>query len=444
MTTKLRRETNSLADAFAAGRLSRRGFVSGLLGLGLSAPAISALVAEIDPAAAAGMGMKGNVRFLVGPWSPNELQVQKEIADGFTALNPDVSFEFKLYDWGTANQEINTSVASGAHDVYMTTESGYPDYQAGTGFVDLTSRINDPFFAEEKAKYLYIDRTLSYGPRIIGLPISFHVESALFVNMDMVDAAGYDESFADSWDTFKDCLAKMTKPGEVHGIAIGVQPYGEWYQVLRASGGSFLTPDLSAPNVNKPEVIDATARIASLFSDKIAAPLGTYYYNDAPAAFAAGKLAVLAIDLAATTVVELPLPFQWKLIPNPPQATGRMNFNNITYYMINSQSDDLDLMWEAVKWWTNGGNGAYWADNAGTYPARVDAIDNGYGTNAAPQLAQALPSYKNYAVGPENFAGWASVEGLAGTEVQKCFSGDESAEDVVANVEKIVRQETGL
>jgi ABC-type glycerol-3-phosphate transport system substrate-binding protein len=444
MIRKLHRETNALADAFAAGKLSRRSFVNGLLGLGLSAPAISALVAEIDPAAAAAMGLKGNVRFLVGPWSPNEVDNQKKIGEGFSALNPDVTFEFKVYDWETSGQEINTSVASGAHDVYMTTESSYPDYEAGTGFVDLASRINDPSFADERAKYLYMDRTLGYGPKIMGLPISFHVESALFVNMDMVKAAGFDETFADSWGTFRDCLAKMNKPGEVYGIALGVQPYGEWYQVLRAAGGSFLTPDLSAPNVNKPEVIDATERMASLFKDGIAAPLGTYNYDDAPGAFAAGKLAILSIDLAATTVVELPLSFEWKLIPNPPQAAGRMNFNDITYYMINSQSDNQDLMWEVVKWWTDGKNDAFWADNSGTYPARTDAPENGYGTNATPQLEEALPAYKKYAVGLENFTGWADVEGLAGAEVQKCFSGDETAEAAIANVEKIVKQETGL
>ncbi len=110
--------------------------------------------------------------------------------------------------------------------------------------------------------------------------------------------------------------------------------------------------------------------MASLFKDKLAAPLGTYNYDDAPAAFAGGKLAILSIDLAATTVVELPLPFNWKLIPNPPQAAGRVNFNDITYYMINSQSENQDLMWEAVKWWTNSKNDAYWADNSGTYPAK--------------------------------------------------------------------------
>ena len=442
MTRKLSGETQALADAFASGRMSRRTFVTGLLGLGVSATTIAGLVADIDPAAAA-TDFKGTVRFMVGPWSTEEVAIHKKIGEGFTALHPDVSFEFRIYEWDTDDQEINTSAAAGAHDIYMITESAYPDYEVNDAFVELTSRINDPAFAEEKAKYLYFDRTLGFGPRLMGLPISFHVESALFVNMDMVNAAGYDETFADSWDTFRDCLAKMNKPGEVYPIALGVQPYGEWYQVLRAAGGSFLTPDLSTPNVNLPEVVDATARMASLFTDKLATPLGTYNYDNGPAALAAGKIAILSLDVAGSTVLNKLPPFNWKLIPNPPQAAGRMNFNDITYYMINSKSPNTDLMWEVAKWWTTSKNDAYWADNSGTYPARVDALDNGYGTNASPQLAEALPAYQKFSVGLENFPGWASVETLSQTEIQRCFSGDVSAEEAIANVEAIVKQETG-
>jgi multiple sugar transport system substrate-binding protein len=442
MTRGLNQDIRTLAEAHIAGRLSRRSFVTRLLGLGLSATAVASIAAEFRPAHAA-TSLKGNVRFLVGPWSPQEVDVHKKIAEGFTALHPDVTFEFRLYDWDTDDQEINTSASAGAHDIYMITESAYPDYEANDAFIDLTGRINDPAFAEQRGKYLYLDRTLGFGPRLMGVPISFHVESAMFVNMDMVKAAGFDETFADTWDSFRNCLAKMNKPGEVYPIALGVQPYGEWYQVLRAAGGSFLTPDLSGVNVNKPEVLDATERMASLFKDKLATPLGTYNYDDGPAAFAGGKVAILSIDLAATTVVKLPLPFNWKLIPNPPQAAGRMNFNDITYYMINSKSPNPDLMWEVVKWWTLGEQDAYWADNSGTYPARVDALDHGYGTRAAPQLAEALPWYQKCSVGLESFAGWASVEELTRAEVQKCFSGDATVKEAIANVETIVSQETG-
>ena len=185
----------------------------------------------------------------------------------------------------------------------MTTESSYPDYESGTGFSDLTARINDPSFASELALFQYMDRIQSYGPKILGLPISFHVEDAMFVNMDKVAAAGFDEHFIDSWDTFLACVTKMTKAGETYGMGIGIQlgGYAEWYQRLRAAGGSYLTADLSAPNVNLPAVVEVTDQMASLFKKGIAPPLGTYTYDAAPAAFAAGKMAIYSSDLASTT-----------------------------------------------------------------------------------------------------------------------------------------------
>jgi multiple sugar transport system substrate-binding protein len=439
------REVSTLAEAHAAGKLSRRSFVTQLLGLGLSAAAVASIAADFRPAYAASK-LKGNVRFLVGPWSEGEIDHHKHIAQAFNALHPDVTFDFRLYQWDTAAQEISTSVASGGHDIYMTTESSYPDFQAGTGFEDLTARINDASFAEEKKKYLYWERTESYGPRLLGLPISWHVEDAMFVNMDMVKAAGFDETFIGSWDSFVDCVTKMTKAGETYGFGIGIQigGYGEWYQRLRAAGGSYLTADLKKPNVNLPDVVKVTEQMAKLFKDGIAPPLGTYSYDAGPGAFAAGKLAILSSDLAGTTVLPKPVPFNWKLLPYPPGPVSQVNFNDVTYYMINAKSPDKDLMWEVATFWTNGANDGYWADNSGTYPARVDAAANGYGTNSAPQLAEALPLFQKHAVGLENFAQWATVEGLAEAEIQNCYSGQVSAEEAVANVEKIVISEVGL
>jgi multiple sugar transport system substrate-binding protein len=471
MDRQRERQTEELANSYLANQMSRRTFVMRLLALGLAPSAVGAIVAACGsstastavsaaPATAAGSAagsaapaaspsaadLKGNVRFLIGPWSSDEVAHHKKIAEGFNAIYPNVTFDFRLYQWDTASQEINTSLTEGAHDIYMTTESSYPDYESGTGFTDLTARINDPSFASELAKYQYKDRILLYGPKLLGLPISFHVEDAMFVNMDKVQAAGFDEHFIDSWDAFLDCVTKMTKAGETYGMGIGIQlgGYAEWYQRLRSAGGSYLTPDLSAPNVNLPAVVEVTDQMASLFKKGIAPPLGTYTYDAAPAAFAAGKMAIYSSDLASTTALPKTVPFTWKLLPYPPGPVSQVNFNDLSIYMINAKTPDQDLAWEVLKWWTNGASDAYWADNSGTYPARTDAADNGYGTNSAPQLAEALPLFQAHAVGLENFKQWGDVETLAEAEIQNCYAGKETPAQAVANVEKIVKQEVGL
>jgi maltose-binding protein MalE len=443
VTSHIDRRTNEIAESYLDGQLSRRSFVTGLLGLGLAPRAVRSLAGSVG--ALTPKTLEGNVRFLIGPWSDKEVAHQQHIAKSFQALYPKVSFSFRLYDWGSASQQINTSVIEGAHDIYMTTESSYPDYAAHNTFVDLAPRINDPSFAKERSKYLYMDRVKSYGPKILGLPISWHVEDAMFVNMDMVHKAGFDQTFADHWPTFLACITKMTKPGKTYGFGIGIQigGYGEWYQRLRAAGGSYLTPDLKHVNVNHPKVVLATQQFADLFKKGIAPPLGTYTYDNAPAAFAAGKMAIYSSDLATTTVLPKRVPFHWKLLPYPPGPVSRVNFNDLSLYMINPKSGNQDLMWEVVKWWTAGRADGYWAGNSGTYPARIDATKYGYGRYAAPQLGEAFASFKKYAVGLENFPQWANVENQAEAEIQNCYAGKKSAQQAVADVAKIVHQQTG-
>ncbi len=452
MGSHIDRQTDGLAESYLKGGLSRRAFVTRLLALGLAPGAVASVVAACSnpsPSAsssnAAPGELAGNVRFLVGPWSNQEVAHQQHTAKAFQALHPKVTFSFRLYDWGSAGQQINTSVIEGAQDIYMTTESSYPDYEAHNTFVDLAPRVNASSFAAEKAKYLYMDRIESYGPKILGLPISWHVEDAMFVNMDMVNAAGFDESFADTWPTFLEAVTKMTKPGKTYGFGIGIQigGYAEWYQRLRAAGGSYLTPDHKTVNVNHPDVVLATQQFADLFKKGIAPPLGTYTYDDAPAAFAAGKMAIYSSDLATTTTLPKKVPFNWKLLPYPPGPVSRVNFNDLSLYMINPQSSDQDLMWEVLKWWTSGPNDAYWAGNSGTYPARVDAPNYGYSKWAAPQMGEAFASFKKYAVGLENFPQWADVENAAEAEIQNCYGGKETAQQAVENVAKIVQQQTG-
>ena len=162
MGSQIDRQTNDLAESYIEGRLSRRTFVTRLLALGVAPGAIGSILAACGSsststgggASAGPTDFSGNVRFLIGPWSDQEVAHQQRTAKAFQALHPKVTFSFRLYDWGSASQQINTSVIEGAHDIYMTTESSYPDYEAhGNGFVDLTApQVNAPSLRRGKGQ----------------------------------------------------------------------------------------------------------------------------------------------------------------------------------------------------------------------------------------------------------------------------------------------------
>jgi multiple sugar transport system substrate-binding protein len=454
MSLHLDRRTSELADAFMAGRLPRRAFVSRLLALGLTpavAGSILALCTRETGVLAAQSSVpsdvSGDMRFLIGPWTDKEVEHHETIAAAFDELYPNVNFSFKLYDWPTQAAETDASLADGAHDIYYFGEGRYLERVEQTdGFEDLTARINDPAFADEKAKYLYWDRIEAYGPKLIGLPICWHAEDALFVNMDMAKAAGFDETFVDDWDTFVDCVGAMTKGSDTYGLGIGMQlgGYGEWYQRARAAGGRFLTPDLSAPAINTPDVVEATQQLVDFFSQGIAPPQGTFDYNTAPDAFIAGRLATYSSDLTIAAVLmgkPEPPTFEWAVLPYPPGSETRVNFNDIGLYAMSSKTPNKDLAWEVLKFWTNGEEAAYWTGVSGTYPARVDAAEMGYDEHAVAQLADSFDLFQKYSVGPEPFAAFGSVEADAAAQVARAYSGEITAEEAVANIEQIVQQE---
>jgi len=262
----------------------------------------------------------------------------------------------------------------------------------------------------------------------------------------MVKAAGFDETFVDDWDTFVDCVGKMTKGTDTYGLGIGIQigGYAEWYQRARAAGGRYLSEDLKTPAINTPEVIEATQQMIDFFTKGIAPPQGVYDYNTAPDAFIAGKLATYSSDLSVAAVLQAkpePPKFEWALLPYPPGSKTRVNFNNLGFYSMSSKTPNKDLAWEVLKFWTNGEWSAYWSGVSGTYPPRSDATEMGYGKYSPPQLADAFELFKKYSVGPEPFSQWGTIEQLAEAQIARSYSGEITAEEAVKNVEQIVQQE---
>ena len=83
-------------------------------------------------------------------------------------------------------------------------------------------------------------------------------------------------------------------------------------------------------------------------------------------------------------------------------------------------------------------NAAFWTGVSGTYPARVDAAEMGYGEHSAPQLAASFDQFQEFSVGPEPFPQFGTVEGQAADQAARAYSGEISAEEAVTTIEQIV------
>ncbi len=465
---------SDLADAYKAGTITRRTFIVRMLAMGLSVGAAGAILAACSdsatsaPSASATMApgtaapgatdaggaacapldpnVEAEMRFLTGPFTDREMEVQETIAAAFNKTYPNVKFSFKLFDWYTSPTDIQTSLVDGAHDLYYLGEADALLFGSeDANFLDIGPLVNDPCFAEEKAKYAAIERLWRLTPKPTALPFLWFQENGLFVNMDKVKAAGFDETFVESWDTFVACLAKMTDPAkDEFGIALAAHPWVEWYGRLRSAGGSYLNADGTAPNVNTPDVIKATQDMVDLFlKDKSSAPLGKYDYTTGQDAFAGGKIAVLGMDSSfAASMMKRDVTFEWAMKAWPPGPVSRATVLNTGSYAIGKKTPAPQVAWEVLKFWTSGEQAAYYAGTASCYPSNEDAFkpDFGYDELVAPQLRAVLPELQQYGVWMEEFAEFGLIANRVNPQIERAYTGEISAEEAIKNAEAITKE----
>jgi ABC-type glycerol-3-phosphate transport system substrate-binding protein len=439
-----------------SGAITRRAFVLGLLAAGLSVGTAGALLSSATRAAAEpgctalDPNVSGEIRFLTGPFTDREMEVQETIAAAFNAKYPNVTFSFTLFDWYTSPTDIQTSLLDGAHDLYYLGEADAMLFGAeDTNFLDIGPYANASCFAEEKANYHALERLWKLTPKPTALPFLWFQESGLFVNLDKVKSVGFDETFVDSWDSFAAALLAMTDPAkDEYGIALDAHPWVEWYGRMRSAGGSYLDADRTGPAVNTPQVVQGTQDMVDLFlKDKSSAPLGKYDYTTAQDAFAAGKIAAFGMDSSvAAAMMRRDLPFEWIMKPWPPGPVARHSVLNTGSYAIGKKTPNPDLAWEVLKFWTSGEQGAFYSGTASNYPSNETAYDPAYGWQelAAPQLIAVRPELEEQGVWMEEFTEFGLVNNRAYPQIQRAYTGEISAEEAVKNVEAIVKEVMGF
>ena len=250
----------------------------------------------------------------------------------------------------------------------------------------------------------------------------------MFVNMDMVNAAGFDETFVDSWDTFLACVTKMTKAGQTYGVGHR-HPDRRLRRVVPApAGGRRLVPDARPEGTQRQPAGRRRGHPADggpvQAEDRAAARAPTPTTLPRPRSPPA-RWRSTRPTWPRRRPCPSPVPFNWKLLPYPPGPVSQVNFNDLSFYMINAKSADQDLMWEVVKWWTNGAERRLLGRQLGHLPGPHRCAQLGLRHEQRAPAGRGVAAFQKYAVGLENFTQWADVESLAEAEIQNCYAGKE-------------------
>ncbi|HIC89990.1 MAG TPA: ABC transporter substrate-binding protein [Anaerolineae bacterium] len=337
-------------------------------------------------------------------------KIVQELADEFTATNPNIQIDFESVPYDAYFDKLVTSLEAGSGpDVFQIPANiAFEFFRRGQlapvpAEVMTTEAIESSFVG-------WTVELLKFEGQYYGLPTDVQT-FLLFINNALFEEAGLDPSKGpETWDEFTEYAVKLTKR-DANGnlIQAGVDlgsPY-QWYWSLplqtidqgfvdpetlkvtyNSSGGyrawQFLTDLVVKYHVDSPEFL---AEQQKFVLGKAAMNLHEYVY--------AGTLKLQAPDLKFT-------------IHFPPHPKDRPLVIGGTYwtYVVSSQSKHPAEAWKWVKFLTSTEAQRKWVAGGGELPSRQELIDDPQ-LRADPNVAKALDSMQYAKV--FNGIGWDDV-----------------------------------
>lgn len=185
----------------------------------------------------------------------------------YTKLNPDVSFEVQVIQYGEYADKIKVlSDADMAPDIYQIYSPWGVSYvQAG-----ILDKPPADVIADVKKNYLSVDGVTINGD-IWGIPTEIN-DYALLYNKDLFKQAGLTNP-PKTWAELVEMAVKLTKKDEKgnitqYGIAFNSEDWqvvNPFLTLLYSNGGQFLSEDLKKSLFNSPQGVAALDSILQLF-----------------------------------------------------------------------------------------------------------------------------------------------------------------------------------
>ncbi|MGH9164560.1 MAG: extracellular solute-binding protein, partial [Acidimicrobiales bacterium] len=394
-------DVQGLVEAYAARAVSRRRFIEGALKLGLSVPAVGALLAACSsdddgtsPAATAGgnanKGLAGRVQILVGFGtgnSPTQVPVQEALAQAFTAQHPDVKIDFvRVPGSSDARTKLTTLIAGGeAPDIVMPAGlygvSLFVDQDVWLDlgpFLDRDGLSLDSFSPETAAATRVPNYYGAASQAVIGVPVGVH-DHALAYNEELFAKAGVAPPPAswddDSWtlggkmlDTARaltfDSSAKNSGQAGFDAGKIAQYGMGHFFRetVFYAFGGHLYDASTRKARFDTPEAAAGLQFAADLVnvhqvqpSQTQVAALGAGGEKGSEEQFAwrSGKLAM--IDMCSCDIKSpfgTDVAFAWKAAAIPAGPARRFGFLNLDVATLVKAGTNHDLAWEVLKFFS--------------------------------------------------------------------------------------------
>ena len=284
---------------------------------------------------------------------PEELAILQEIANDFTAQNPNVTITVNVSDWDTYWDKLQTTLAAGTPpDVFAMDAPLYPDYQSRGVLLNLQPYIESDNFTLSD---FYDASLICYqtADGYYGLPRDIQ-PSVMYYNKDMFDEAGVpypDDTW--TWDTLIEMGQKLTKDRDGDGTTDQFAIWADlwdmelyWASAIWQNQGEILNADYTKTLLGEPGAMGAWQFFHDLiFKYKIMpTPSAAEQFGDP---FESGNAAMTP---AGHWVVPLysKVDFNWDVAPLP-KGKDRTSIVNSVGFVVAKDSKHPDEAWAFLK-----------------------------------------------------------------------------------------------
>ena len=345
-----------LLEAARRARLNRREVVRRAAGIGLGA----SLAGGFTLARPARGRAQEKTQIRLGVWAAQ--QESEELQAVLDEINQ-ASTTFEIVQESTVDQyltKLQTTLAGGtAPDLFWMSQENVAGFADRGALLDITDRIEQdqsPTTAVEDY-FPSVLQTAQYDGKTYGLPwISQPI--VLYYNPALFEAAGVappDDTW--TWDTFREAAGALTNPAEgIYGTSFNGWPPIQMF--IWQAGGEVISEDLSSCPIDSPEAIAGAQFYADIiYNEEYAVPEAVITEQGFGDMVKAGKVAMFFggaaddLDYASTKDPSIPV-IDVALVPKGP--ANRTNFSYVASTVINADTDNPDVAFEALVALTEG------------------------------------------------------------------------------------------
>jgi ABC-type glycerol-3-phosphate transport system substrate-binding protein len=332
-----------------------------------------------------------HITLIKGPHSANEVKYENEIIEDFKKKKPDIDVTFTTYDWANMNPQLTAAFASGSPpDILYLVDLIYPAFAKRGLLHDMTPLVGEAGWESERAAIAPFAWDLAKSTKgLWGVPVLGAVYN-IFVNLDLLDAAGVTNTWQRSYADMLTAAKAMTK-GDIYGLSFRTRvadfAFWDWFPYIHKAGADILNADWSANGLAGAE--PAMQFIIDVHQAGVTPKIGSVDWQGQFDLFKAGKIAIYHGEAPQISdLLAKPPGFRWDVASAPPGPKAQTVMGNFGIMCIAEASNQKDAAWAFIKHWASGPELSRFASEVNLQVVRGDIVGQLYHDAPAMQKVQ--------------------------------------------------------